>query len=347
MSKKKYINSLLDWIKAFLIAFILLLVIRIIFIQSYTVESSSMEKTLMPGDNIIINKTKYGYRFPITLLTMPFNNNKYLDWIKIPYLRFPSSEKIKHNDLIAFNYPNLSDIPIDKKEIYIKRCIALPNDTIECYGKKITINKKVIIDNENVQNNYRVTTNGYKLKEDFFKKYNISEGRLVSDIGVYDLPLTKEQAMLLLNDPKIRYVRLLKKLKGDNSSFIFPHSRYYNWNSDNFGPMIIPKKGNVIKINFKTLPLYKRIIETYEGNDLKIEKYRILINNRVQKTYTFKKNYFYVIDDNRDKAKDSRYWGFVPEDHVIGKASYVWLSIDKNNKWLKKIRWSRFFKSVK
>ncbi|MCK5822695.1 MAG: signal peptidase I [Bacteroidales bacterium] len=346
MAKKKYINSLLDWIKAIFIAFLLLLLIRIIFIQSYTVVSSSMEKTLLPGDNIVINKTKYGYRFPITLLTMPFNNNKYLDWIELPYLRFPSSDKIKNNDLIAFNYPNISDIHIDKKDVYIKRCIGLPNDTIVCYGKKITINNNLIIENENVQYNYRVTTNGSKLNKKFFDKYDITEGQLVADIGVYDLPLRKEQAMLLLNDSKIRYVRLLKQLKGENSFLIFPHSRYYNWNSDNFGSIIVPKKGSVIKINFKTLPLYKRIIETYEGNDLKIEKYRILINNRVQKTYTFKNNYYYVIDDNRDKAKDSRYWGFVPEDHIIGKASFVWLSIDKNNKWYKKIRWSRFLKSV-
>ena len=346
MSKKKLINSLIDWIKAISIAFILLLIIRIIFIQSCTVKSSSMEKTLLPGDNIIINKTKYGYRFPITLLTMPFNNNKYLDLIELPYLRFPSSSKVQHNDLIAFNYPNKSDIPIDKKDIYIKRCIGLPNDTIECYEKKIMVNNKKIIENDNVQYNYRVTTNGSKLNEKFFEKYNISEGRLVADMGVYDLPLTKEQAMLLLNDPKIRYVRLLKKLRDDSSFLSFPHSRYYKWNSDNFGPIIIPKKGNVIKINFKTIPLYKRIIETYEGNNLIIEKYRILINNRVQKTYTFKKNYYYVIDDNRDKAKDSRYWGFVPEDHIIGKASFIWLSIDKNNKWLKKIRWTRFFNTV-
>ncbi len=343
MAKKNLVNSLIDWTKAIAIAFILILVIRIIFIQSYIVQSSSMEKTLLPGDNIIVNKLKYGYRFPITLLTLPFNNNKYLNWIELPYLRFPSSSKIQHGDLIAFNYPYQTDVPIDKKDIYIKRCIGLPNDTIVCYEKEIMVNNKKIIENKNIQYNYRVTIRGSKLNKKFFDKYNITEGSLVANMGIYDLPLTKEQAMLLLNDHKIRYVRLLKKLKGDGSFLTFPHSRYYNWNNDNFGPIIIPKKGNVIKINFKTIPLYKRIIENYEGNNLKIEKYRILINDRVQKTYTFKKNYYYVVDDNRDKAKDSRYWGFVPEDHIIGKASFVWLSIDKSEKWFNKIRWSKFF----
>ncbi len=343
MVKKKHSNYLVGWIKAILIAFILILVIRVIFLQSYTVKSSSMEETLLPGDNIIINKIKYGYRFPMTLLTLPFDNNKYLDWIELPYLRFPVSSKIQHGDLIAFNYPYQSDVPIDKKNIYIKRCIGLPNDTIVCYEKKIMVNNKNIINNKNVKCNYRVTTDGSKLNKSFFDKYNITEGHLVADMGIYDLLLTKKQSMLLLNDPKIRYVRLLKKLIGDGSFVAFPHSRYYSWNKDNFGPIVVPKKGDEIKINFKTLPLYKRIIEEYEGNKLTIKEYKILINNRVRNTYIIKKNYYYVIDDNRDKAKDSRYWGFVPEDHIIGKASFVWLSIDKNKTWFGKIRWNRFF----
>ncbi len=135
--------------------------------------------------------------------------------------------------------------------------------------------------------------------------------------------------------------------KEERDPNIFPSNEQYTWNLDNFGPIWVPKKGVTIQLSTKNLPLYNRIIEVYEENDLKVKDGQIYINGNAVKEYTFKMDYFWMMGDNRYNSADSRYWGFVPEDHVVGKASFVWLSLDKNKSFLAKIRWNRFFMAVK
>ncbi len=127
---------------------------------------------------------------------------------------------------------------------------------------------------------------------------------------------------------------------------VFPFSRDYNWNRDNFGPLVMPKKGVTVTLTKKNLPLYDRVISAYEGNKLDVKDDGIYINGELANSYTFKMDYYWMMGDNRHMSADSRYWGYVPEDHIVGKASFVWLSLDKDKSFLSKIRWNRIFTGI-
>ncbi|MBI5219441.1 MAG: signal peptidase I [Bacteroidia bacterium] len=348
-------KSLKDWLNAVLIALLILLFFRIFIGQSVTIPSSRMEKSVMTGDHLFINKLKYGTRLPITLLTIPFTDNtipfteapSYLGWIQLPYFRLPGFSKIKRNDLVAFNYPYENDVPVDFKTVYVKRCIALPGDSLIIYNKNIFINQiQLQTDSENVQYRYRVVVKkGKSPGKDFWGKYEISEGGFITDY-VYDYNITLKNAARIEKDSMITDVRLLRQNPGQSSKIYFPNDAFFNWNPDYFGPVKIPRAKDTLSLSIKNLPVYRRIIEVYEKNKMEVSDEKILINDAETYSYVVKQNYYFVLDDNRDDAKDSRYWGFLPEDHIIGKASFVWFSFDKNKSGFGNIRWSRFFKSL-
>jgi len=302
-----------------------------------------MEGSLKQGDCIFINKLGFGARMPITLLSSPFSDN-YVEWLQLPYIRIPGFSGIKHNDVLLFNYPSENDCPIDKKTKYIKRCVGLPGETIEIENNIIIINSKEINNPKELQFTYRVIPNDEKLSSDFVVKYDISEGRIITD-GIYDFELTTKTAEEIANDSKIKSVKILRKLTVENKYLIFPQNRKFRWNIYNIGPIKIPKKGMSIQLDSENIYLYQRIIEKYEGNTLQIlDDNSILINGQKATQYNFKQNYYFVLDDNRDTGKDSRYWGFLPEDHIIGKASFIWFSINKNKSG--NTRWNRILKSI-
>ena len=139
-----------------------------------------------------------------------------------------------------------------------------------------------------------------------------------------------------------RYHRFIQS-KGEYAPHIFPYNPVYGWNEDNYGPIWIPVKGATVKLDTSNLCLYERIIDVYENNDLRVDGSTIYINNVPAASYTFKMNYYWMMGDNRHNSADSRYWGFVPEDHIVGKPKFIWLSLDKEAKGLKSIRWSRMF----
>jgi len=344
---KKKINKIRikikEWVKAFFLAVLFTLFIKIFFIQSFLVSTTKMESTLLKGDFIMVNKLSYGVRLPITILSFPFTPKIYSELIQLPYFRLPALKNIKTNDIIVFNYPMQLDPPIDKKKIMVKRCVALPRDTIKIENKRLYINSIQVKSSEKLQFNYRFVTNGKVLNNNFLDKYGIREGGIVSKIGIYDFYLTKYKLDIVKKDKQIRYVRELRDFSGENTSYIFPIGKYYSFNKDNFGPIVIPFKGQVVNINNKTIELYKDLITEYEGNELLIKNSKIFINNKETVKYTIKKDYYFVLDDNRDNAKDSRYWGFLPEDYIVGKVSFVWFSFDKTRR---KIRWSRIFKKI-
>ena len=313
-----------------------------------------MEKSLLAGDFIFVNKIKYGSRLPITILSIPFSDTKipftnlssYVDWFQLPYIRLPAFSEINNNDVIVFNYPAQTDVPIDKKTKYIKRCVAIPGDTLEINNKNVFINNNEINFGENIQFNYRVITDGKKISNGILSKYNITEGGIIAGIGVYDFPLPPKVADSMKKEPFIRNIRVLKELQGYGSIITFPQSKFFLWNQDYFGPVVIPKAGNTVNISYKNIALYKRIIEIYEGNCLEVKDLKVYINDEEATDYTFKMNYYFVMDDNRDNSKDSRYWGFVPESHIIGKAVFIWLSLDKDKRFFRKIRWRRMFRVI-
>ncbi len=341
--KIKKNKGLKEWGKALLLALILALLIKGFIIESFMVDSPKMEKTILTGDFIMVNKVAYGARLPISLLSVPFFSSVYSDLVKLPYFRIPGLSRVKLNDIIVFNYPVQYDPPIDKRLPLAKRCVGLPGDTIEIDNKKVFVNNKPFEKTAEVQFNYRLVTNGILLEQDFLDQYNISEGGMVSEIGIYDFPLTKSKLDEIKNDESVRYVRELKDFPGENTNYIFPIGHHHSFNKDYFGPVIVPFKGQVVKLDTYSIEKYREIIADHEGNDLEIRNYKIFINGTEKQSYTIQNDYYFVLDDNRDNAKDSRYWGFLPENHIIGKASVVWFSYNKTDR---NVRWNRIFKTL-
>ncbi len=340
---KKNKKGIKEWGQALLLALALALLIKGLIIQSFMVASPQMEKTILIGDYIMVNKVPYGARLPITLLSVPFFPSAYFELIQLPYLRLPGIGSIKQNDLVVFNYPMQFDPPIDKKKYMVKRCIGLPGDTIQIKNKNVFINDKPNTSTQHLQFNYRIVTNNTPIDKDFLDKYEINEGGMVSDIGIYDFPLDNTRYEQIKADNNIRYVRELKDFPGENSRYIFPIGHFYSFNKDYYGPLLVPYKGQIINIDTHNIELYHDLLTEYENNIVEIKKYKIYINGKKTTKYSIKHDYYFVMDDNRDNAKDSRYWGFLPKNHIVGKASFIWFSYDKSKG---KIRWNRIFKHL-
>jgi len=234
--------------------------------------------------------------------------------------------------------------PVDRRDNYVKRCIGIPGDTVKIIDGALYVNGKLVPENANQQTSYAVQTNGTTINPKAFERLEISKSDQQGFYGTaYVLPLTKDNADKLSKFSNVTEVRPIISKKGEYASYIFPHSPVYKWNEDNFGPLWIPKRGMTVNIDTSNICLYDRIIDVYENNDLRIEGSTIYINNKPATSYTFKMDYYWMMGDNRHNSADSRYWGFVPEDHVIGKPKFIWLSLDKDGQGLKGIRWSRMF----
>ncbi len=248
-------------------------------------------------------------------------------------------------ELVKRNY-TIVVRPVDRRDNYIKRCVAVPGDSLEIISGQIYINGEPQPDFKGIQYDYIVETNGTPLNPRALEDYDLPPGALGIQYNPrYILPLTDAKAERL--ESEVPDIRKVTKIEKTQSNFlIFPHSDNYAWSEDNFGPIWIPKKGVTIEMNLQNLPFYRRIIEAYEDNTLKIQGERIFINNEETDSYTFQQDYYRMMGDNRHSSSDSRYWGYVPENHIIGKPKFIWLSLDQHKKFLAKIRFNRLFKSV-
>jgi signal peptidase I len=336
-----------------LFALIMVALIRSFLVETFCVPTSSMEKTLLPGDFIIVNKMCYGARIPTTPIALPFFNQtipftqikSYLNWIHIPYLRIPGFDKIQRNDVVVFNYPIETEYPVDQRSYFIKRCCAIPGDTLEIRAGKVYINNKPAEENENIEYNYHLKTNKGGLSKKLLDSLDINEGEKISGSGDYSFRLTEKKAVILKMLPAVSLLKMFYEKRGDLSDYIFPNDSRVKWNTDWFGPLVIPKKGDAINLNRTVLPLYKRIIEEYENNSLETRNDSIFINGKYGTKYCFKMNYYFMMGDNRNNSSDSRFWGFVPENHIIGKATNILFSMDKNKKGSSRL--SRWFTQIK
>lgn len=359
-----------DTVSSLLFAVIVATIVHTYFIQPFTIPTSSLEKSLLVGDFLFVSKMNYGARVPMTTVALPMvhdtipltKKKSYLNWPQLPYMRFPSIEDIKRNDIVVFNWPVDTvykfrdksglrvDKPIDKKSNYVKRCVGLPGDNLSIKDGLIYIDGKELILPERAkpQYSYKLALDG-KTPIDFetlFKELDITDPAGFLDDQKRDTlfisALTAAGAERFKQVPGITSVtRIISK--GAEKS-VFPHTK--NWNQDNYGPIYIPQKGKTVALNLETLPFYKNIITDYENKKLEVNGTEIRIDGKVATNYTFAQNYYWMMGDNRHNSEDSRYWGFVPENHIVGKPIFIWLSWDTNGKGINKIRWDRVFTTV-
>lgn len=411
-------TSLGETVSSLLFAVVAATIVHNYIFQPFIIPTGSLEKSLLIGDFLIVSKFHYGARPPMTTAAFPMVHDtlplvgvkSYLNKPQLPYMRLPALQKIKQNDIVVFSWP--ADTvrrffvkekgvrkPIDKKSNYVKRCVALPGDTLEIIDGLVHTNGKrlQLPDRARVQYSHTIYaeagissrklaeqgfsdfTRTYKIdnitQESFnallpyimgqsgatlenFRVYTGAKGLPVSLIRQYRLKATellekRKDIVLTLNEAaQLRnqswtdsVVRKIARVKSANTAF-FPNRIPYDWNEDNFGPLVIPKAGTTVNINSTTWPLYKKIIQDYEKNEVAVTSAGISINGQPADSYTFKQDYYWMMGDNRNSSIDARRWGFVPENHVVGKPVFIWMSWNTNGKGLNKIRWDRVFTTV-
>lgn len=357
--KEKKKSEWRSWFEAITFAIIAASLLRTFLIEAYTIPTSSMEKSMLIGDFLFVSKVAYGPRVPVTPIAVPLvhhtipgtNKKSYSEIVKLPYHRMKGFGTIQRNDCVVFNWPaETLGRPIDKKENYVKRCVGIPGDIIEIVNSELIVNNKPQekVKGMKIQWSYNVLTKGAGLNPNIlYKKHDITEGGYGKNKNEYILKLTNHSRDELIKFPNVTSVTKITEQQDIYTDYTFPHNKNYRWNIDNYGPLTIPKSGTSIILNIENLPLYKDIIERYENNKLEVINNEIYINDTIAISYTFKMNYYWMMGDNRHNSADSRFWGFVPENHIVGKALFVWMSWDKNGKGINKIRWERLFRGVK
>ena len=398
--KEKKSKSLIskndEWEEAITFAIIAATIIHVFFIQPFTIPTSSMEKSMLVGDFLLVSKLNYGANIPNTPLFLPFMHQKipgtkntpsYSKLIQLGYNRLPGFQKIKNNDIVVFNFPvdTLREkIPFDKKMNYVKRCVGIAGDTLSIINKDIYINNENI-DSLNLKNrqfqywilpkdSIRPRTSTLRQLEELLIESDIEAyGKYVSpqnylqilkinqkrkqekklgkfkNTGEFIVFLTEKEKQII--EHKIKKWFFFKEETREKN--LFPKSLKNNWTTDNYGPIYIPKKGDLIVLNERTIHFYKKIIEDYEDNNFEIKNNKFFIDGEEVREYKVKMNYYWMMGDNRHNSEDSRVWGFVPENHIVGKPIFTWLSLNYNalNKKslvskLGIIRWDKLFTTI-
>ena len=384
-------NVLLEWLDAIIYAVLVVTFINMFFVQSFVIPTSSMEKSLMTGDYLFVGKLAYGPKVAERPLSIPFvhnalpNGNKsYSDLIKVDYRRLAGFSEVQRDDKVVFGFPHgdtvlrkcptddyythvrlngreytqkmygpLTVRPVDKKDNYVKRCVAIAGDTLQIKDGKVYVNGVPQESYPGIQNTYTVVTNGSAINSKLLEDLDVNPNEYWFDAtlpGYRTLPLNKENAEKVSKFGNV--VSVNQNIDSyppdypDSYLLIFPFSRDYQWTRDNYGPLYIPAKDASVDLNLTNLPIYERIISVYEKNTLEVKDGEIFINGEVAKSYTFKQDYYFMMGDNRHNSLDSRYWGFVPEDHIVGKPRVIWFSSDKNKSFPRNVRWNRLFKFV-
>jgi len=398
-----------NWADPIIFAVVAASIIRGFFFEAFTIPTSSLEKSLMVGDFLFVNKLCYGAKVPQTPIAFPFAHHtlpfttgtqSYVEWIKLPYMRLPGYSKPKNGEIVVFNYPDgdtvtigtqqytsyyemvrrhgyqnmnnpnftieLGDItvkngkkvgrPVDKREHYVKRCVAIAGDKLEIKDGEIFINDKKQAMPEHAQHFYDVKTythlfdriesdpetgrQNYMMNEAFLDDHDIYVTEagikaISADTVVYMMNMPEDVAAQIKAIPNVLEVKKQVAPKKEYNQSIFPHNPRYPWNNDNFGPLTLPTEGMTVAIDTGNICLYEKMLSTYDNGIHHITTLgaNVLYDGKPITSYTFKQGYYWMMGDNRHNSADSRSWGVVPFDHVVGRPVFVWFSMKdpKNN----------------
>ena len=367
-------------------------IIHAFITQPFGIPTGSMERTLLVGDFLFVNKWAYGYRMPMRPVALPFlqgtifdtgqkgnpkdDPKSYVEAVKLPYLRLPGYDEIKRYDIVVFNYPQDSvHTAIDRRDPYVKRCVGIPGDVLEFRAGRLFVNNQPekILGDEEQQHGYIVTTSAQLDIPQLYKAYGflpVQETQSNSGFIYIFQGLTDAIAKDIKALPEVTEIKEMVEEKGegalrfklnadktaytkniDTTQSIYPINK--SWNQDWYGPLRIPKKGDVVKLDQETLPTYQWIISEYEHNKLENKNGKIYINGKETNQYTIKQNYYMMIGDNRDASLDARFFGVVPEENIVGRPMFTWMSLqgafkDANSSYQApfKVRWDRMFKAT-
>jgi signal peptidase I len=355
-----------EWSDAILFAVVAATLIRWTTVEAFVVPTSSMENTVLVGDYLFVSKFHYGTRTVRTPLQIPLTHQKiwgteipsFLPWIELPYYRLPGISEVKRGDVVVFNVPPVTmnkgvKYPIDLKTYYVKRCVALPGDKLEIRSGQIFINNEpqalplhakfsYLVEAKDEINKRNLVALGLD-SEDYYYLGRSTDGK-----AIYRMLLTGESVEEIKSLPYISSIQKDYTRSENPDEGIFPKNKSDRWNGDNYGPILMPKKGMEISINDSTLAVYGEILSLYEGHkDILLKEDNMMLDGKNVEKYTFKQDYYFMMGDNRHNSLDSRYWGFVPEDHITGKALFIWMSLDGEADLFNKVRWNRIFSMIK
>lgn len=372
-------SKLGETISSLLFAVVAATIVHTYIMQPFTIPTPSLEKSLLVGDFLFVSKFHYGARLPRTAVSFPMvhdtipliKSKSYLNDPQIPHFRLPGFESIERNDIVVFNWPTDTvrmfrdtsgkhyDKPIDKKSNYVKRCVGIAGDSLRIRDGVVFVNDVPLQlpERADVQRAYLVKGKGKGFRPRWLKeRYGISSQILYEDKGqnLYRfMGISEESLKKFENHPNVASITRYYKPRSYKNNNIFPNNGKVNWNIDQFGPIYIPEKGKTISLTPQNFSIYRRLIEVYEGsemgisNELSLEGDQVYLNGEAIDNYTFKQDYYWMMGDNRYNSEDSRFWGFVPMTHIVGKPVFIWLSIDTAAQGLwSKIRSNRVFTTV-
>jgi signal peptidase I len=370
-----------EWGDAILFAVVAATLIRWLIMEPFVIPTASMENSLLVGDFLFVSQFHDGTRTTSTPLQVPLTHQKiwltnipsYSELIKLPNYRLPGISEVKRGDVVVFNVPGIEennfensntatwiDYPVDLKTNYVKRCVAIAGDTIEIKDYQLYNNGKPFENPEQMQRLYLVVSKNI-INERNFKSWGLSledfadsnnpyrPNQVDGSTATYALHLTKERAEAI---QKSSFIISVTPYEKNGSVFPYYHQnrssgKAARWSEKKFGPLWIPQKDAVIPVNDSTLAIYGETIERYDHNEnVVIANGKLTIDGKEITEYTFKQDYFFMMGDNRDNSLDSRYWGFVPADHIVGKALFIWFSTDKEGSFFSRVRWSRIFNGI-
>ena len=422
--KSGFWRGVMSWVDAIVFALVAVWVLQNFFFQNFQIPTTSLEKTMMAGDYLLVSKYHYGPRVPMTPLSLPLFQHtvsvggarlgkSFIEHPQVDYRRMPGLTKMERYDIVVFNYPNGDTVcvkcenpdyydlcrsygrdkvwrdkqkfgevvyrPVDRRENYVKRLVGMPGETLQIIDGTVLVDGKELPEPKHLQHVCLVLTKGNLITEREWSRlgiYTKGGGAVGADVGIiqeqavyrdlgiapdsttgryaplYQVNLTRDMAEKLKKSGKVEWVREFPY--EDVPGAVYPHDRLLDWTGMNYGPLWIPQKGKSIRLTDENVTLYGRCIRNYEpnqatghgqGNSLvRIDKDRYLLNGKEVGEFTFQYDYYWMMGDNRERSADSRYWGFVPEDHIVGTPLFVWFSINQETGEWRKDRW---FKKVK